>query len=64
MNKYFVGILNLLIVLPTKYTEVNDPECDRFVQLTYAKTVKPRLSGTHLSGNTAIQTGFLGNEKT
>jgi len=27
-------------------------------------TVKPRLSGMHLSGNTAIRTVFLGNEKT
>ena len=27
-------------------------------------TVKPRLYGMHLSGNTAIWTDFLGNEKT
>ena len=27
-------------------------------------TVKPRLSGMQLSGNTAIRTVFLGNEKT
>ena len=27
-------------------------------------TVKPRLSGMHFSGNTAIRTVFLGNERT
>ena len=34
------------------------------VDLRIDVTVKPRLSGMHLSGNTAIRTVFLGNEKT
>jgi len=36
----------------------------RFCLYIYIYTVKPRLSGLQLSGNTAIRTVFLGNEKT
>ena len=35
-----------------------------FIQMFLWYTVKPRLSGMHLSRNTAIRTVFLGNEKT